>query len=860
MKHLLLSCLALLCTVVLFSQKVVECPDFTSSTVENLTVTKILQTDTSTVISFNYSTGRYSSKISVPKGSYICDVEDKDNKLYPTGINGIEFGKWVTIDASKDIDYSIIYPKLNKNVKAIDFGEGNEGGSWFIDNLQLNKVESAAGRIVNKPLKKGDNQITQLQYQSFITDTVFTKNSEEETVMINENYGETLWQVSQNNKKEYEIELIDYSKYSRSKYGDRKWRTGQSDYAKLQGEKYALLNQKLIAKVFKDSVQMDLSSLNEAVKKDANSKAILKEAKTVLEQYLLKGEAVSKDDYKLVGTDEAGSITYQPINTDDKTFAPESYLRFMKNGCISAYASSVQNSSKNRYDRDKKDSVMTNMVVSYWSKSNIKPIFIYEQEFKLQYRDENKNVTDTIFQKTNVVLKGQIKNFYSNKKVLLKYNEALPGSYKRKAFVITPDEKGNFEIRLFLDAPMAFELQCKDVTPLILEPGDDLWLTLDVDEFDETVKWSGIGSEKNNVLAAQFLFEEKKEIGMSNYYDKLQKQSTLLNPEEFKFFCDSLYELRLSFVQKYKETLYPKDYLRHYYDEYFVNYSSKSRFPRTQDYYRKQEGLEPWEIEDSYDDFKDSFHADNDLMQFAEDYESEIRSVVFFDIFSKFSDDYSMPFKGMEENYKSRNTFTDMLYSGYTAYALKYNTVCDVLSYSSWDLAQEMRDDFYADYPNTKYFNNLKSAFAKASTVAPGQMAYDFELEDLDGNKVKLSDYRGKVVYIDFWSPSCGPCRSQIENYSGKLKEKMKDKDIVFMYIACENNVQGVKKYMEKNNVTGVKLIAKKQESLIRDKYWFSGIPEYYIIGRNGQIIQRDADRPSSLLSNPQPLLDALEQ
>ena len=860
MKHLFLSCFALLCSVVLFSQKVVEYPDFTSSTVENLTVTRILQTDTSTIISFNYSTGKYRSKISIPKASYICDVENKDNKLYPKGINGIEFEKWVTIDASNDIDYAIIYPKLSDNVKAIDFGEGNEGGSWFIYNLQLNKGKSAAGRIVNKPLKKGNNRITQLQYQLFITDTVYTKNSEEETVMINENYGETLWQVNQNNKKEYEIELIDYSKYSRSKYGDRKWRTVQSDYAKLSGERFALLNKRLIAKVFKDSVQLDLSSLNEAVKNDANSKVILKEAKTVLEQYLLKGDAVSKDDYKLVGTDEVGNITYQPINTDDKMFAPESYLRFMKNGCISAYESSVQNFSKNRYYRNKKDSVMTDIVVRYWSKSNIKPIFIYEQEFRMQYRDENKNVTDTIFQKTNVVLKGEIKNFYSKKKVLLKYNEDLPGSYKQKAFVTTLDEKGNFEMRLFLDAPMTFELLCKEVTPLILEPGDDLWLTLDVNEFDETVKWSGIGSEKNNVLAAQFLFEEKNEIGMRKYYDKVREQFALLNPDAFKLFCDSLYELRLSFVQKYKETLYPKDYLRHYYDEYFVNYSSKSDFPRFQDYYRKQAGLEPWKIDDSYDDFKDDFHADNDLMQFADNYEREIRSVVFFDIFSKFRTDYSMPFKGLEENYKSRNTFTDMLYSGYTAYALKYNTVSDVLNYSSWDLAQEMRDDFYADYPNTKYVNNLKLAFAKASTVAPGQMAYDFELEDLDGNKVKLSDYRGKVVYIDFWSPSCGPCRSQIENYSGKLKEKMKDKDIVFMYIACENNVQGVKKYMDKNNVTGVKLIAKKQEALIRDKYWFNGIPHYYIIGRNGQIIQRDADRPSSLLSNPQPLLDALEE
>ena len=57
-----------------------------------------------------------------------------------------------------------------------------------------------------------------------------------------------------------------------------------------------------------------------------------------------------------------------------------------------------------------------------------------------------------------------------------------------------------------------------------------------------------------------------------------------------------------------------------------------------------------------------------------------------------------------------------------------------------------------------------------------GQMAIDFTLADLEGVKVKLSDYKGKVVFLNFWATWCPPCRREMPSMQ-ELHEKLKKKD-----------------------------------------------------------------------------------
>ena len=60
-----------------------------------------------------------------------------------------------------------------------------------------------------------------------------------------------------------------------------------------------------------------------------------------------------------------------------------------------------------------------------------------------------------------------------------------------------------------------------------------------------------------------------------------------------------------------------------------------------------------------------------------------------------------------------------------------------------------------------------------------GKEASDFELKDMNGNTVKLSDYKGKKVYLKFWATWCGPCRQSMPELNKLVEEKDRDFEIL---------------------------------------------------------------------------------
>src|SRR5262245_45090021 len=67
-----------------------------------------------------------------------------------------------------------------------------------------------------------------------------------------------------------------------------------------------------------------------------------------------------------------------------------------------------------------------------------------------------------------------------------------------------------------------------------------------------------------------------------------------------------------------------------------------------------------------------------------------------------------------------------------------------------------------------------------------GKMAPDFELDTLDGKKVKLSDYRGKAVLLNFWATWCGPCKIEMPWFVD-LQKQYKDQGLEIVGVAMED-------------------------------------------------------------------------
>lgn len=129
----------------------------------------------------------------------------------------------------------------------------------------------------------------------------------------------------------------------------------------------------------------------------------------------------------------------------------------------------------------------------------------------------------------------------------------------------------------------------------------------------------------------------------------------------------------------------------------------------------------------------------------------------------------------------------------------------------------------------------LKGELEKKMTDNP---APDFELPDLEGKTHKLSDYRGKVVIVDFWATWCGPCLGSFPGLKKLVEEYKNDPSVAFLFVNTwqeeANKDQVVKEFLEKNQYPFFVLM--DRENKVVAQYGVSGIPTKFIIDPNGKI------------------------
>jgi len=128
--------------------------------------------------------------------------------------------------------------------------------------------------------------------------------------------------------------------------------------------------------------------------------------------------------------------------------------------------------------------------------------------------------------------------------------------------------------------------------------------------------------------------------------------------------------------------------------------------------------------------------------------------------------------------------------------------------------------------------------FTRSSRSAPeeqsplaGKTAPSFTLKDLNGKQVRLSDFKGKVVLLDFWATWCGPCRQAIPHLEA-LHKKYKDQGLVVIGINHERDHDKVKEFA-KENISYIVLLDADREFA---EYGIRGIPAAFYIDREGKI------------------------
>lgn len=117
-----------------------------------------------------------------------------------------------------------------------------------------------------------------------------------------------------------------------------------------------------------------------------------------------------------------------------------------------------------------------------------------------------------------------------------------------------------------------------------------------------------------------------------------------------------------------------------------------------------------------------------------------------------------------------------------------------------------------------------------------GFTAPDFTLKTLDGKTIKLSDYRGKPVYLNFWTSWCPACKEEMPEIE-KFYERNKDRvEILTINITYSDKIPDVKELLAKNNAQFPVLLDENSNHSVTDLYGVYGIPASFFIDKNGVI------------------------
>ena len=121
--------------------------------------------------------------------------------------------------------------------------------------------------------------------------------------------------------------------------------------------------------------------------------------------------------------------------------------------------------------------------------------------------------------------------------------------------------------------------------------------------------------------------------------------------------------------------------------------------------------------------------------------------------------------------------------------------------------------------------------------LAPGTVAPDFTLKDIDGRLVSLSDFRGKQVVLHFWASWCPDCREETPQLKAAQAAADSSK-VVFVSVSFDRKVEAFEAYVRENALGGVQLFdaSGKKESVVGTSYHVKWIPATYLIGPDGRI------------------------
>lgn len=127
-----------------------------------------------------------------------------------------------------------------------------------------------------------------------------------------------------------------------------------------------------------------------------------------------------------------------------------------------------------------------------------------------------------------------------------------------------------------------------------------------------------------------------------------------------------------------------------------------------------------------------------------------------------------------------------------------------------------------------------RHATQKPKPAASGNSAPDFTVTDIDGKKLTLSDYKGKVVLLDFWATWCSPCRAEIPHFV-EMQQKYGPQGFQVIGISMDDDAKPVRDFYQQYKINYP--VAVGDDKLAESFGGVMGLPVNFIIDRDGRIV-----------------------
>ena len=400
--------------------------------------------------------------------------------------------------------------------------------------------------------------------------------------------------------------------------------------------------------------------------------------------------------------------------------------------------------------------------------------------------------------------------------------------------VIDVNTNGTFDDTLVIKEGNFTFYDTKESTAMYLAPGYRLDISLDGKEFDETLKYNGIGEKPNNFNASYFLFNEKNAID-SETYKKMENQEYF--DYELKTHASLMKLLNESEIENEK-------FLESQADKFRFQMLNNLITKLGEDYFAgKTKGIITQYLDSEIDkiDFKDSvmFASNNDYRYFLSSY--FVAGLTSGDL--KTLELYNEELLEMQ-----KKSIVTTLKRGISFYNM------------------EKLDLYYQTYvklaANDKGINRIKEKYDRIKTLKKGSPSPSFNYPDSSGKNISLESLKGKLVYVDVWATWCGPCKAQIP-FLKQLEEKYREEDIAFVSLSIDQlkNISKWKDMIVDKKLEGIQIIADKawRSKFVTD-YVIEGIPRFILIDKDGNLMDPMAPRPAIYVEGEMQLNEEIQK